>query len=148
MVMCLGQGVDLHMAQLMLLPLTISCSSKSRLVLPSWFYLSGAGSPGSSRTESKRAVKWLCVFVCVYIVYSPYCGIETVKVTLFRTLIYMLIAIGKGMWVVKCCLNIIIHFLTGVPANTQLYNGCNMVVCVFHAVCLVSAAVFIYLCLC
>jgi len=28
---------DLHMAQLMPLPLTISCSSKSRLVLPSWF---------------------------------------------------------------------------------------------------------------
>jgi len=27
--------------------LTISCSSKSRLVLPSWFYLSGTGSPRS-----------------------------------------------------------------------------------------------------
>ena len=45
-VMCLGQGADLHMAQLMPLLLTISCSSKSRLVLPSWFYLSGASSPG------------------------------------------------------------------------------------------------------
>ena len=46
MVMCLGQGADLHMAQLMPLTLTISCSSKSILVcLPSWFYLSGAGSP-------------------------------------------------------------------------------------------------------
>ena len=33
-------------AQLMPLPLTISCSSKSRLVLPSWFHLSGTGSPG------------------------------------------------------------------------------------------------------
>jgi len=31
--MCLGQGADLHMAQLMPLPLTISCSIKSRLVL-------------------------------------------------------------------------------------------------------------------
>jgi len=30
-VMCLGQGADLHMAQLMTLPLTISCSSKSSL---------------------------------------------------------------------------------------------------------------------
>jgi len=30
----------------MLLPLTVSCCSKSRLVLPSWFYLSGTGSPG------------------------------------------------------------------------------------------------------
>ena len=46
MVMCLGRGADLHMAQLMPLLLTISCSSKSRLVLPSWFYLSGAGSSG------------------------------------------------------------------------------------------------------
>jgi len=44
--LCLGQGTDLHMAQLMPLPLTVSCSSKSRLVLPSWFCLSGAGSPG------------------------------------------------------------------------------------------------------
>jgi len=46
MVMCLGEGSDLHIAQLMPLPLTVSCSSKSRLVLPSWFYLSGAGLPG------------------------------------------------------------------------------------------------------
>jgi len=46
MVICLGQDADLHMTQLMPLPLTVSCSSKSRLVLPSWFYLSGTGSPG------------------------------------------------------------------------------------------------------
>jgi len=46
MVMCLGYGADLHMAQLMPLPLTIFCSRKSTLVLHSWFYLSGAGSPG------------------------------------------------------------------------------------------------------
>jgi len=59
--LCLGLDADLHMAQLMPLPLTISCSSKSRLGLLPWFYLSGAGSPGWSRTESKRAVKRLCV---------------------------------------------------------------------------------------
>ena len=34
-VMCLGQCADLHMAQLMPQSLSISCSSKSRLVLPS-----------------------------------------------------------------------------------------------------------------
>jgi len=44
MVICLGRSADLHMAQLMPLPLTVSCSSKSRLVLPSWFYLSDIGS--------------------------------------------------------------------------------------------------------
>ena len=37
MVMCLGQGVDLHIVQLMPLALIISCSSKSKLVVPFWF---------------------------------------------------------------------------------------------------------------
>ena len=37
MVICLEQGADLHMAQLMPLPLTVSCFSKSRLVLPFWY---------------------------------------------------------------------------------------------------------------
>jgi len=46
--MCLEQGADLHIAQLLPLPLTISCSSKSRLVLPEWFCFSFAGLPGLS----------------------------------------------------------------------------------------------------
>jgi len=37
MVICPCGGADLHMAQLMPLPLTICCCSKSRLVLPVWF---------------------------------------------------------------------------------------------------------------
>jgi len=41
----LGRVVDWHVAKLMPLSLTISCCSKSRLVLPFWFYLSGASSP-------------------------------------------------------------------------------------------------------
>ena len=39
MVICVEQGADLHMAQLMPLPLTVSCFSKSRLVLPFWYRL-------------------------------------------------------------------------------------------------------------
>ena len=39
MVICLGRGADLHMAQLMPLPLTISCCNKSRRVLPFWYQL-------------------------------------------------------------------------------------------------------------
>jgi len=39
MVICLGQGADLRTAQLMPLPLTISSSSKSRVVLPFWYLL-------------------------------------------------------------------------------------------------------------
>jgi len=47
----------LHIAQQMPLPLTISCSSKSRLVLPFWYLLTRAV-PDISR----RAVKRLCVW--------------------------------------------------------------------------------------
>jgi len=47
MVICLGQGADLHMAQVMLLPLTISCSNKSRLYFGFTFLvLPHLGSPG------------------------------------------------------------------------------------------------------
>jgi len=35
----LEQGTDLHMAQLMPLPLTVFASVKSRLVLPYWYRL-------------------------------------------------------------------------------------------------------------
>ena len=38
-VICLERGADLHMAQLMPLPLTISCSSKIQMVLPFWYRL-------------------------------------------------------------------------------------------------------------
>jgi len=40
-VICLERGADLHMAQLMPLPLTVSCFSKikSRLILPFWYRL-------------------------------------------------------------------------------------------------------------
>jgi len=54
MVISLERGADLHMTQLMPLPLTISCSSKSRLVIPEWFCFSGAGLP---RLSWKKAVK-------------------------------------------------------------------------------------------
>jgi len=57
MVTCLERSADLHMAQLMPLPLTVSCFSiKARLVL---LVTAHPGSPG------QRAVKWVCVFVCV-----------------------------------------------------------------------------------
>jgi len=42
MVICLQRGADLHMGQLIPLPLTVSCFSKIQI----GFYLSGTGSPG------------------------------------------------------------------------------------------------------
>jgi len=56
-VICLERDADLHMAQLMPLPLTISCSSKIQIGF-TFLVLAHPGSPG------KRAVKRVCV--CVY----------------------------------------------------------------------------------
>ena len=65
MVIYLKRGADLHTAQLMPMPLTVSCFSKIQIgftfLVPTY-----PGSPG------KRAVKWVCVCVrvgvraCVY----------------------------------------------------------------------------------
>jgi len=38
-VICLGRGADLHMAQLMPLPLTVSCFSKMQIDFPFWYWL-------------------------------------------------------------------------------------------------------------
>jgi len=56
MVICLEQGADLHMAQLMPLPLTVSCFSKIQID----FTFLVPAHPGSPR---KRAVKQVCVCV-------------------------------------------------------------------------------------
>jgi len=56
-VICLERGADLHMAQLMPLPLTVSCSSKVQIGF-TFLVPAHLGSPG------KRAVKWVCV--CTY----------------------------------------------------------------------------------
>ena len=39
MVICLERGADLHMAQLIPLPLTLSCFSKIQIGLPFWYWL-------------------------------------------------------------------------------------------------------------
>ena len=56
MVICLERGADLHMAQLMPLPLTVSCFSKIQIGL-TFLVPAHPGSPG------KRAVKRVCVCV-------------------------------------------------------------------------------------
>jgi len=60
-VICLERGADLHMAQLMPLPLTVSCSSKIQigftLLVPAHL-----GSPGQMAVKRAR----VCVCVCVW----------------------------------------------------------------------------------
>ena len=55
---CLEQGADLHMAQLMPLPLTVSCFSKIQIGF-AFLVPADLGSPG------KRAIKRVCVCVCM-----------------------------------------------------------------------------------
>jgi len=68
-VISLEQGADLHMAQLMPLPLTVSCFSKIQIgftfLVPAYL-----GSTG------QRAVKRVCV--CVYVV-APTTSVKTLK---------------------------------------------------------------------
>jgi len=54
MVICLERGADLHMAQLMPLPLTVSCFSKVQISF-TFLVPDHLGSPG------QRAVKRVCV---------------------------------------------------------------------------------------
>ena len=54
MVICLERGADLHTAQLMPLPLNVSCSSKIQIGF-TFLVRAHLGSPG------KRAVKRVCV---------------------------------------------------------------------------------------
>ena len=65
-VIYLEQGAGLHMAQLMPLPLTVSCFSKIQIgfafLVPAY-----PGSPG------QRAVKRVCVCVCVRVCVFLYC---------------------------------------------------------------------------
>ena len=61
MVICLERGADLHMAQLMPLPLTVACSSKIQIGF-TFLVLAHLGSPG------QRAVKQMCVCVLLLLI--------------------------------------------------------------------------------
>ena len=58
MPICLERSTDLHVAQLMPLPLTVSCFSKIHIGF-TFLVPAHPGSPG------QRAIKWACVCVCV-----------------------------------------------------------------------------------
>jgi len=60
MVICLERGADLHMFQRIPLPLTVSCFSKIQIGF-AFLVPAHSGSPG------KRAVKRVCVCVCVIV---------------------------------------------------------------------------------
>jgi len=89
-VICLERGAHLHMAQLMPLPLIVSCFSK----IPIGFTFLVQAHPGS---PGQRAVKWVCVCVCVcfcrWLVMWFYCLTTVLHVP------------GRRVLVIYCLLN-------------------------------------------
>jgi len=57
MVLCLERGADLHMAQQMPLPLTVSCFNKIQIGLPFWYRL--------TRVVLDKGPLNGCVCVCI-----------------------------------------------------------------------------------
>ena len=104
MVICLERVADLHTAQLIPLPLTVSCFSK--ILVPSH-----PGSPG------KRATKRVCVCVCVQTIimltvtripcysyqYKLHCAIVTNYMFLYETNSFCVICAdtGRGLMALK-----------------------------------------------
>jgi len=66
MVICPERGADLHIAQLMPLPLTVSCFSKIQI----GFTFPVPAHPGS---PGQRAIKRVCVCVCVCTTHTRRC---------------------------------------------------------------------------
>jgi len=99
MVICLERGADLHISQLMPLPLTVSCSSKIQIGF-TFLVLAHLGSPG------KRAVR--CVCVCTY-----YQGHRAILIHISFVLCYSgRKSLSENMSTKLCCLDILTIFTT------------------------------------
>ena len=105
MVICLEWGADLHLAQLMPLPLIVSCFSKIQIGF-TFLVPAHLGSPG------KRAVKWVCVCVCVSTLEAlkrASCGLSSVALE----------TTGCDMWQLECQ-------ACNVTASVQSDHLCNL----------------------
>ena len=88
MVICLERGADLHMAQLMPLPLTVSCFSKIQIDF-TFLVTAHLGSPGL------RAVKRVCVCVC----HSPMNALSALALLVWRRWLVLVCCIVSQLFV-------------------------------------------------
>ena len=118
MVICLERGADLHMAQLMPLPLTVSCLSKVQIDF-TFLVLAHPGSP------PKRAVKRVCVFrlfnILVIDVFRA--GILVLLIHKLKlTSAYYICNCNK---VVACCVVTDIHYVHNAHINVCCSHLCG-----------------------
>ena len=81
-VICLKRGADLHMTQLMPLPLTVSCSSKIQIGLPFWYRLTQVVLEKRPLNGCKMVVVTLPTFAsccCSNRLISPACWTQSSK---------------------------------------------------------------------
>jgi len=93
MVICLERGADLHMVQLMPLPLTVSCFSKVQIVLPFWYRL--------TRVVPEKGPLNGCVCMCLFIRVDLIFGRLGLGLEVRLRLLYMLVA-GNNTVVEMC----------------------------------------------
>ena len=84
MVVCLEQGADLHVAQLMPLPLTVSCFGKIQLVLSFWYR------PTRVVLDKEQLNRYVCMCVTLQNLYACILYLrKVIHLRLANTLTYM-----------------------------------------------------------
>ena len=81
MVICLERGADLHMAQLMPLPLTVSCFSKVQIGLPFWYRF--------TRVVPDKGPLKGCMYVCMYLWLIKVCSMYIITCGTIQCIIYL-----------------------------------------------------------
>ena len=118
MVVCLERDADLHTAQLMPMPLTVSCFSKIQIGF-TFLLLAHPGSPG------QRAVKLVCV--CVR---RDFCGLticcDRKMCTWFSTL-SVLIYCGKFAILLAYCQYVLCFCRDNMPSHFKFKEYCPVV---------------------
>jgi len=89
-IICLERGADLHTAQLMPLPLIVSCFSKIQIGF-TFLVPAHSGSPG------QRAIKRVCVRACVRACVRVWCNICTVCARITGLILWSLLLV-TSVW--------------------------------------------------
>jgi len=110
MVICLERGADLHMAQLMPLPLTVSCFSKIQIVITFWYWLTWV--------VPDKGLLNVCVCVCVHACVRACLCVLSLAMSLSSSGSIAIHFVHPVLWKMSC-----FHLMTGIrhceEAHTQ-----------------------------